>query len=495
MFTKINFSKIFAILSSVFLTVAIVVALIYSQGNTITTEGIVSTGTIKLSVSPNIDFSVDLDGDTKQVNSSNTLNNISEGEYLLRITHPEYTDWEQTVQVRPGLVTDVSVQLFPKEIDFEQLSSTNINQVFFSASNRFAYYTVTDSSIGSDLGIWRQTLLDSNIPLISESANKISNLTSTIKTAALDGELVLLPSPDDNSLLIFNPTSNKYYLLQTNTYTEPSTDTEITFDYPIANISWLNNNSLLIETDNILLDFNINQNESTIISYNADSDTTPTPFTKSSSSVVFIKEGLIYQYFDGRAEEVELESISLPKNIEAVYSSKNNDTDFIITAHNNLYFFDLSSSLITNLGDLEIISIAPSTRRLIAKDTSTGELYNITIIVSLARNVIEVQKSKVSVTESELETAEWANNSNYFIYSVTSENETSLYGADAFGRNSMALLEMSSQVTGRLNSPLSFSIPSNNSGIVIVVPDNYVTSNSGTSRNNLYRIDFSVSGN
>ncbi len=488
-------NTIFTVVSTSALIIAIVVALIYSQGNTITPTGLVGTGTIKINLSPRGDFMAYINGERKTVSSSDTIDNINEGEYLLRITQPEYSDWEQTVSVRAGLVSEVSVQLFPKELKFEQLSSTNINQVFFSPTKRFAYYTVTNSAIGSNQGIWRQTIVDSNIPLVSEAATKISNLTNSIKNAAENDKLTLLPSPDDNLLLVNNATANRFFLLETNRYNEPNTSTELKFDYPIASIDWLNNNSLLVQTQNLLLDYNISRNTSTLIALESDASDTTVPYSKSASSVVFIKNGNLFQYFEGRSKEIVLENISLPANTSTVYASENNDTDFIIRADQTLYFLDSTNSLLTSLGELEVVSIAPSNRRIIARNPDSDELLSITVLVSLARNVIEVQKRPIDLTSLENSSIVWANNSNYIIFQHSTDEENSLptlSGADAFGRNSIELITLSNEALEALNTSFSFAIPADNSGLIVTLPDNFVTSNTGSARNNLYRIAFSV---
>lgn len=473
---------VLGIFSTMVLTGGIIVALIYAQGNTITTTGIQATGTIKVNIAPDGEFAAFLNEEPKRVStSSNTLDNVTAGEYTLRISREGYNDWQQVVTVESGLVTDVSVQLFPAEFDFEQLTKTNVNQMFLGQSSRYAYYSVTDSPIGSNLGIWQQTLQQSNIPLISETPTKISNLPSSIKEIAANGELELIPSPNDSSAILI--ANNRYFILATNTTNTLDETTELVLDYPILDISWLNNSNLMIHSTNMIVDYDVSDKTSKIIIFN---DTNDLIYTKTSSGIAFVRNNTLFTYLNDSLREVVLENISLPPQINAIYGSQINDNELILqTLSNNLYFLDTTNSLLTSLGNYEIVQLAPSARSLLVND---GEkIVSINIKVSLVRNKIEIQKRNSEVTDfTNISKLEWSPNSNFFVYQTKSDEFSTLYSADAQGHNIVEILQLEN-----LNTDLQFAIPFDNSGVIVNLSDSLVSTTSDT-RGNLYKLKFQI---
>jgi len=185
--------------STLIFVALVVVALIIARGNVLTTEGILATGSIRFNVTPSGNYEVFLNEQGQKI-SNNSIASISPGNYELKITKTGYTSWQQSIVVHAGLVTDITVQLFPQELQLEQMSKTNIDKVFFSPTQHYVYYSITNYPLGTSVGIWKETLQQSNIPLIEERPLKITNITPAIESAVLGSKFKIKPSLDDGKI-------------------------------------------------------------------------------------------------------------------------------------------------------------------------------------------------------------------------------------------------------------------------------------------------------
>jgi hypothetical protein len=86
----------------------------------------------------------------------NRIENIPPGIYLLSLSLEDHTTWKSEVQIKPNTITDISPYLFPTDIEVVPKSdASNIDRIFFSQNNDYAYYIISKSNIGANNGIFQ----------------------------------------------------------------------------------------------------------------------------------------------------------------------------------------------------------------------------------------------------------------------------------------------------------------------------------------------------
>ncbi len=449
-------------------------ALITSRGNTLTADGISSTGTIRLTVTPGNAYSAYLNEQKQTITSNNTIENLAPGSYQLRIQKDDFTTWQQAIQIKAGLITDISAQLFPSVLQLEQLSKTNISQAIYSPSRRIVVYSATNSALGGNIGIWQQNLQRSNIPLIDESPIKITNLTSQIVEAANNKSLRVKISPNDDKLIL--QTGASIYLLDMGRYNEPSENNKLSFSFPVDSIDWLakSSNNLLIRSNNLLIDYDISAKRSNIIVYQADQALT---FTVNNLGVIYELKGSLYKYNSGVSNIIKLENIVLPKAIQQLYSGSDNETNLAITTDSDIFYLNTTNSYIGSLGKFSFLSMSPTGQNLLVKEGDS--IKSIRIDISLIRNSVDVTQAKSAIISIVPESIIWETSGSYFVYQTSAE-PTKIFSADRTGNNITTILS-SEQIK---NS--SYVISQDNSGLITTLLD----SSSSENRINLYKVKF-----
>jgi hypothetical protein len=461
------------ILGSIFIA-GTTYALIISRGNSLTAEGISATGTIRLSISPNSNYTVYLNEQAQRITTNNTVENLTPGEYTLKIQKDGYSTWQRTIQIKAGLITDVSAQLFPSVLQLEQLSKTNISQATYSPSRRVVVYTATNIALGGTIGIWQQNLQRSNIPLIDESPIKITNLTSRIVEAANNNTLKVKISPNDDRLIV--QTADSIYLLDMGRYNEPSEDNKLKFSFPVDSIEWLakSSNNLLIRSGNLLIDYDINARRANIIVYQVDKAPI---YTANNLGVIYSLGDTLYKYNSGVSNLIKLENISAPSGITHLYSGADNDSNLVIATADNLYYLNTTNSYLGALGKYEFISMSPTGQNVLVKDGDT--LKSLRIDISLIRNSVDITQTKSGIVSLVPESIVWESTGSYFVYQTSTE-PTKVFSADRTGNNLITIIS-STQVKGS-----NYTIPQDNSGLIVTLLD----SNASENRVNLYKVKF-----
>ncbi|MCA9379514.1 carboxypeptidase regulatory-like domain-containing protein, partial [Candidatus Dojkabacteria bacterium] len=420
-------------------------------------------------------FSVYLDKQMQQVTSNNTVDNVTPGSYTLKVTHEGYTNWVQDIVVREGLVTDVAAQLFPQELQLEQLTKTNIRSIVFTDDHREAFYVVTDSPLGANIGLWQQNLVKSNIPLIEEGPIKISNLTGEIQQAITTGDFQIIPSPSRSKLLLM--AGQSIYVLDAGRYNEPDVTNLLSISYTVETVEWLSDNNLIIGSENLLIDYDVASTQQTLISFY--NDHTPI-YTKQKNSLVFVDNGKLYRYQDKHTTEVELDNITLPSGITALFSGTDNDSNLVMATATDLFFLYIPESYLQDLGQMSLLDVSPTGRNLLVSD-SQNNIKSVQINVSLVRNVVEYQNRATTLPATiALSSINWEPNSGYFAFRDTGY-ATKIFSADRTGNNVAEILDSSGVITDQ-----PFNTSPDGSGLFLLLRDNDQTD----SRLNLYLLKF-----
>lgn len=467
------------IVTLVLLIIGTFLALMLVRGNTFSISGgITETGTIRLEISPPTNFAVFLNEQRQNVTSNNTVDNVKPGEYTLKITKDQYTSWQQPIVVREGLVTDVSVRLFPESLKLTQITKTNISNVTYSQSRRYSFYVVKDSPLGGNVGIWRQTLVKSNIPLIEEQPVKITNLTQPILDALNSGTLRMIPSSNADRLLL--EVSGSYYILDATRYNEPSEANQLVLSYRPDEIKWLKDaNNLLIKSDNLLIDYDISSGRNTVITFQNDKQPI---YTIQQGTVIHYINNKLYRYNNGSSTELELENVILPASIKALVGAENNDTNLLLVTETNVFFLYIPESYLGDLGKFNLITVSPTGRNLIVKD-GEGQFQSIQVDISLTRNTVEVD-TRVTTLPVTINTSSirWDANSNFFVFKQ-SDITDKLYTADRRGNNINLVL-----LSENLSEDSVYTTTPDASSLIILLADDRTAD--ADRRSNLYELNF-----
>lgn len=432
-----------------------ILAVIIARGNAINEDGVQATGTIRLQVQPSNNITAYLDEQQKSLTNEQTIEGIIPGKYTLKITKTDYQTWQQKVEVNAGLVTDVSVQLFPAEIPLEQITQTNIKQTFYSNNGRYVYYSVVNSPLGSQVGIWRQTLERGLLPIIEEQPLKITNLTKEIQKPAQQGELKIVPSPDASRLLIKTP--EQYFILDAGRYNEPSEQNLLDLELPVEKVSWLeDSNNLLLQTENLHAEYHLDNGAITLINYG----NYPQAFLN--NTLVTVKHQDLYRYQNRLQEKIQLENIELPKNISEIYGAKKRQDNLIIKNDGGLHFLNLQESLLTKIGDYRVISVSPNATHLIVKEQD--EIKGVDINISLLRNNVDITIYDTEIKNVDKDSIVWENAGNFFLFQKHQE-ENKLFTADHTGNNVNEILNNKSLTN------LNYGISADSSEIIVALQD------------------------
>jgi len=349
------------IVVTLFISTAII-AIIYTQGGKITRTGIVETGSIRLEIQPEDKENL-VYLDDKQIKSDERLiNNITPGIHTIRIESTKFHSWEKDIEISPSYVTTIQVKLFPLEPELTQLTQTNISKLFFSEDGSYAYYLVNDSLVEpNDQGLWRLRLEEQELFFRRNSdPEKIIALEDTSLSYFTDPDIEVKIDQTNNKMLIVNPT------LQTVTIFDPtkSNTTEKIIDlneqigfYP-TKVNWFNNNnSLIVSNDEIIIEYNIVNQEKTIVGYLPETK----PIYDTDGEILYAYSSInnsISLYQNQVARVLQLPSNFPINNINDLRLARDGSS-IIIRSDTSYYYYHLEKKQFIKISDTgEIINIS-----------------------------------------------------------------------------------------------------------------------------------------
>lgn len=321
-----------------------VIAIILTQGGKITRQGIVETGSIKLEIQPDSrDLLIYLND--KQVKSDDSyINNIEPGKYTLRIESEQFHVWEKYITVKPSLVTALDIKLFPIEPELVQVTQTNIANVFFSENGDYAYYIVNDAKLTPEKrGLWRIKLENQDLFFRRNTTpEKLADIGEELLTYFSGDGSVITPDSSNNRLLIYNKTISKVVLFDINSTNTASQFLDITpsIGFFPEEVHWFNNNnSLIVSNQQIVFEYNIVNQEKTLVTYSLDNQ--PVYSTNNQDLYVFSKnENSIYSYQNKLLRKLNIDKIILPSETNFIKISKD-PNKVLLKSGSDYYLLDL----------------------------------------------------------------------------------------------------------------------------------------------------------
>lgn len=452
--TKSILKFVLPIASLGFFLVISIFVLIISQGKKIETDGkLTQTGIIRLTTLPTNDIKAFIDNKEVSIFDSK-ITSITPGIVNLKLFKEGYSNWEKNIEVESGIVKDVFAQLYPNDIAFKDIATSNINKTFYSSDGQFIYFSILDSL--TDNGIWRLKLTRNLLDFANEQVpTQIIKFSNTEAQEVLSKNYNLIISPDNNKFIL--SFDNQYYLYSNSSLIK--TNLNLLVGFNPKEVAWFNNSNSIIflEENKYLFEYDLNSNQTTLISYFSKDNATN--YKVSGENVLFIKDSKLFKYNNKTVKPFEFKSaiaLKLPSKYTNLFTPLNSQNIIILESDNKYYYVDLEKDYVDIIGtNIRIESIFSSGKMILYSKDETlftyfsedvvgtnqvnKNIYNLGITTSeyqalqfsySGKNIIFFKDSKISIVDFDgLNKSEILKDFNFAQNQVGfSDNGTILYG-------------------------------------------------------------------
>jgi len=383
------------------LVLATFVVILYVNNSKVTDHGIVTnSGIIRITTDPtNVSYNVYLD-DKKQNLVDNRINDVTNGQYTIKVQAQNYTDWTKKVIVKNGIVTDLLVKLFPSKLSITQVTQTNIGKAFVSIDGLYIYYVVKSSEFGSDTGIWRVATEQSTsfFTQIDQNPLKLTDMTTQIQSVITGSDYTLTPNIDNTKLLIHDRKNNKFYVLNASDFNSTITDIGQMVGFVPDNASWMVDGSdLLVSTQNILFDLNINSGTTNLIEYRPNYKII---YANNETSVYVYEnsEKALYKYQNQKLTKIDLKNIAITEDVTAITVPGQNSNVLLLKTASGYYYLNLTrlyiKDILNGVKNPNLVTTSnDGTSSLFSTDSNLCYIFN--AIDNIASNSIETKETKI----------------------------------------------------------------------------------------------------
>ncbi len=371
------------VLFILFFTTSMALFMLLIQGKRLTPSGeIVETGVLRVNSIPN---NVDIFINGKSVSrSGNLVQNIPIGEITLQLTKEGYTTWEKEILIDSSKVKEIFAQLYPEDLNLEQVQTFDADQIVFSEDYNTAFYTVLNSEELDEIGIWKQEYDEGFLSLGSSSEPvKIHNLTAEERQQLLENPYSISISPNGGNILVNVQNINVYSISSSTSETSESITNLLGF-YP-EYIDWLTSSTLIIKHNNVVYEQSLNSVNNDLISFSPNSE----PIICHSGSSVYWKDNnnRIYKYNNGTSVLLEGKN-ELSLNFSYILSLSCSETEdiFLVEDISGTYYVDYDLSYMRNIGqNITVIDISNDGKSVLVK---TNDKYSVFNMKETAPNIV-----------------------------------------------------------------------------------------------------------
>lgn len=431
---------IVGLLITLFFAVILTTFLILIQGKQITPDqGIIQTGVIRVnSVPSNVEIFIN---DKPANRNGNVVANLSLGINTVRLEKEGYSNWEKAVDVRPNGVNDVFAQLFPNEFNLNQVINKNIHKLFINQDMSKAVFTVLNSEISEEIGLWERQL--------SSSLLNFNNSNQDEKITTFDNEFINLISSSDYDI----EESNGYYLFkiysEKNAYYIYNKSDDLLEEISLflgnsVDIIDLIGSNLVIMKNNILYSYNINNASQTIISLQESDD--KFKYCISGNKVFFTRNNKL-NYFDLANNRNSV--ILTNDTVVNIYCSKNEKVINVVNDKGELVAiqYDLNQfiKVLPAQSFLEIIQISNAGDKFLYKNN--GEQMSVAKIINFERLTQNAQAEVITylIEDFDYKYVNFSDSSNNLVLVksnvLNGQEINSFYISDIDGQNTNKVFE------------------------------------------------------
>jgi len=412
----------------------------------------------------------------------NRIENLEPGKHQVHLITEGFNDWYTYIEVKAGIVLDISPLLLPIELNAQALSSTHhrIDKVFYSTHNDFAYYIVKDSEKGTENGIYKLNLSSNQSFFAEEVApQKVSNILESIQTTIQSEEYTLIPSPDNRKLLFYS--NNTGYLI-IDTESADINQVPLSIDslvgYTPEEVYWFEgSSSLIIKHHNLLAEIELSSNRTILIEYNPEH--TPI-FSVNGDTVLFYSTVLkqLYYYRNENRIKILLENIDLAGEIEELWVDPNTGTYAIYRTDKTYYFLNITDSFQKEI-ESNIIPINFSKDGSSLLYSKEGSLFSFTVAETYPNGEFITKNNLILKDYNDTDYVQWtASATNIQIVNETTET-VQITLSDRTGENIIDILNSKSIV------PSSIYVTNDNKDLVLLFNESNEEDNT---QNRLYHV-------
>ena len=455
--------------------IALTLFLLLIQGKSITPTGkIVERSALRVKSIPN-DTNIFINGERFNKNG-NLVSNVPIGKIILEIKKDGYTSWKREVKTERSRVKEIFAQLYPTKPQLQKIQSFKADKVVFSNNFDIAFFTVLNSNLSDEIGIWKQQIEKSSNSFDQPKPTLIYKFSDNEIDKLINNPYELLLSNDLNSLILNIKNQNIIKIDLLNNNKKIFLDKIIGF-FP-DNTLWLSNSSLLINNGNILYELDLNSLNTTLISYNPSSDSIFCLNKK--DGIVYWKDSFnkVYKYSSKNSLNIEEKyKTKLQFNeILSIYCSEQENI-LIIQDLNGTYYLNIELGFIEKIGsDINMISISNNGKNIIFEANKKFFVYNI-------EETRQNQVARFYKFENTLDSnAFFSKNNKTIIRTSNSEpNISSITLYDSDGKNGFT-------VANNLNLEKQPYLSEDNNAVFVVTLEKTELSYNDTQAYKLYRI-------
>lgn len=180
--------------------------------------------------------------DGKLITATDDTINLTPGVYSLKINKDGFLPWQKTITIKPETVYQADIQLFSAVPDLKPLTLTGAINPSSNIDNTKIVYAVASASATKDNGLY---LIESNglpISLIRGISRQLSPNTATIDWS----KFTYTFSPNSREILATSIDTQTYYLLNLDTFIDPTKLSNSTNNLSIIKQDWQLQTDILI---------------------------------------------------------------------------------------------------------------------------------------------------------------------------------------------------------------------------------------------------------
>jgi hypothetical protein len=437
-FLKLPWKNIVLVSSIIiFFVVLTIVIILFAQGKEVTPEGVKSTGIVRLFTVPD-DVNAYVDGEKVRL-IENRIESVNPGEIRLRLEKDGFEAWEKTLFIEEGKVKNVYAQLFPQEINAEKISSTNIDQVTFPLNKETILFSVINSEIKDDNGIWRYELSKSLLDFGDNVPERLKSFDEELLKKLRSNDYDFDASNDSRYILINIPNLKERYILSVDNSSENIFLNEELGFYPSTATWYKNSESILIENNNIVFEYKINSDEKILVNY----DPTSAPrYSIASDKIYYFQNNIeeIMSYSNNNSITLEEEIITKRERTPiSIHTSESLSNIIVIKDQSGLYFYDIENEYqnkFSNKG--EIIEVANNGKSVLFRRNQ--KIFSHTLEETFDDRIYRTKTNEIK-TESEPTNIYYSTNNTNIIIFTENKNDKfyTLQITDVDGQNTQTI--------------------------------------------------------
>jgi hypothetical protein len=394
--------------------------------------------------------------------------------------------WEKSIIVKKGIVNEVYAKLFSSNLALSKITSSNVDQIFFTKNSEFLFYIIKDSILPAENGIWRLQLTTNNFVFFNQEIKPIKffEVTDPQIILILASAYEIIPTDDGNKLILADKTNKKFMVISNqqnlNGNTLNNVDVNDKISFTPDSVEWMNfNNSLLIKEGASLFDYNVNTGILNVVKYSKEISTI---YASNTSQLLIYdaKKNTLLSYKNSLLAPITLPLTLLPIDVKSMYLSKNNNNYLFLETATLYKLLDLEKLVITDIAPIgKIHTIAPDGLGVIITALD-NTLTSYTIKEDIVSNTTIIKANKLDLL---LETGNILKyipqSSNLLFFEKTTSK---IFVLDKDGTNKVQLLENPNIIN-------NFDFDNTGGNLFVLLVDETTPSESPVKNSNIYKIN------